>query len=52
MLDLVPATMPHHMSTLFSAGFVEGSPKDGKTHYRLYPEGAQRYRDWLECSFL
>ena len=52
MLDLTPATTSHHMSALLSAGFVEGSLKDGKTYYRLCPEGIQRYRAWLESSFL
>ena len=52
MLDLTPATTSHHMSALLSAGFVEGSLKDGKTYYRLCPEGIRRYRDWLGSSFL
>lgn len=52
MLDLTPATTSHHMAALLSAGFVEGSLKDGKTYYRLCPDGIARYRDWLEKSFL
>ena len=52
MLGLTPATTSHHMNALLSAGFVEGSLKDGKAYYRLCPDGIERYRDWLDNSFL
>lgn len=52
LLGLTPATTSHHMNALLSAGFVEGSLKDGKAYYHLCPDGIRRYRDWLESRFL
>lgn len=51
-LGLTPATTSHHMNMLLSAGLVEISKEGTKAYYSICRDSIERYRTWLDESFL
>lgn len=51
-LGLSPSTMSHHMSALFSCGFVTVEKKDGKVYYCIQENTIRRFLTGLEQLIL